>query len=298
MNAVKYFATAALICVLTDPSTRAAEVPEFTSCLEAGKALDALTDGRRTEIGKAVAVQVYDLCRREAARPGASPRAYYHAGRAGQILGRADANGYLETAVKANDVEALKRAAEMWTVPLDPAAPENRRGFDLYERAAEFGDREAGVELGRRTVLGFGTMKRVDQGMAELHALSESGDAGAAYVLATLYGDVLQPVFDEAKAAEMMAIAADRGHPKARAFHLGNRLAATRDPQARDDIVRRIADLYGKGYLEAALVLGRAYADRSGPSFDRERAVAWYCKAGPLGRLPLDEDFGVEVRCP
>lgn len=105
---------------------------------------------------------------------------------------------------------------------------------------------------------------------------------------------------DDAKAQRMLLDAAETNHPLAtmwlaRCFSRGRMLFDADSAQAQTlargtvDVIRRLAD---EGSVEAAFLLGSAYAEGLGVTPDAVKAVEWYHKAGERGHVLAQHNLG------
>ena len=130
------------------------------------------------------------------------------------------------------------------------------------------------------------------QALADLRARAEAGDAGAQFILGSMYviGDSVPP--DAAEAVAWYRRAAEQGHAAAQ-INLGAMYAEGRgvppDAAAAVAWYRRAAE---QGHATAQTNLGAMYEQGRGVPPDAAAAVAWYRRAAEQGHARAQYNLG------
>lgn len=160
------------------------------------------------------------------------------------------------------------------------------RAFSYYARASQAGNVLGKLRAGEMTLLGRGTNRDVESGLAQMNALAKDGDSDALNLLGALYqrgiGGLLQA--DPARAYGYFSKSSDAGSVigSVRAGEMMVRGQGTAKNVASGlALVRAAADA---GSSDALMSLGTLMADGSTGTFDAPEAVRAYEKAAVLGR--------------
>ncbi|AWC24556.1 Putative beta-lactamase HcpC precursor [Aminobacter sp. MSH1] len=181
--------------------------------------------------------------------------------------------------------DALVRLGDLYSRN-GSVASELPRAFSYYVRASQAGNIVGKLRVGEMTLLGRGTNRDVDAGLAQMNALADDGDPEALNLLGALYqrgiGGLLQA--DPARAYGYFSKSADAGNVigSVRAGEMMVRgQGTTKNVVDGLALVRAAADA---GSSEALMSLGTLMADGSTGAFDAPEAVRAYEKAAVLGR--------------
>jgi TPR repeat protein len=169
-------------------------------------------------------------------------------------------------------------------------ARDDKRAFELFEKAAEAGHRRAQLNLGTLYFRGQGVARDLVQARAWLEKAASDNDPYALYALARAMGEGDGPIApDPVRAADLLRRAAERGHPLAAlryALALNDGYGVKRDQAAAQ---RWLLHLSSSGYPEAALAIGDISArtptsrDKAANELAVQTAVRWYEQAARAG---------------
>lgn len=164
--------------------------------------------------------------------------------------------------------------------------------FPLLLEAAEDGDAEAQVYVGRSYTYGHGVEKDDDEAFRWFQAASDQGHPGGFSGLGYHYSEGKAVEQDYSKALRWTRLAAQRGDARGQnnlGYILANGEGVEQDDAEAVRWYRRAAD---QGYAQAQVNLGFMYDVGRGVEEDDAEAVAWYRKAAEQGDARAQSNLG------
>ncbi|MBX9944814.1 MAG: sel1 repeat family protein [Reyranella sp.] len=204
----------------------------------------------------------------------------------------------IQQSADAGSAEGLHRLALVFAHGEGGTPRNDARAAELFERAAEKGNRRAQLNLGTLYLRGQGVPRDLIQARAWLEKAAAGGDPYALYALGRAMSEgAANAPGDQVRAADLYRRAAEKGHPQAAMRYgllLGEGIGIKRDTAAAH---RWLVQAQENGVPEATLALGDMLArtpasrDKAANEKTLRLAISWYEVAAqggvPSGQFKL-----------
>lgn len=293
---------AVMLLVTASVPGKADDVPQFTSCHEAGASYKDLSFREKRAQGELFLDQVMQLCKAAVATDPADKRALYYYGLANSA--RSDnGGGYILRAMRLGDVEALMHVSNQLWDEQDPESEAARKALDLMSQAAKSGNSKARVSLAVMLIRGQGTAKDLSKAFTILGEEAQRGNGSAHFFLATSLDKTDRPSPMGLSKMQHLRVGSDLGFAPAKAM-LGFFLAEESDSsEGRKEGERLMAEAAATGDFTAMLNLAHYYIS-TGDGFvgpdgrDVRQGIFWFCEIGEKGERIMQEYLGETYKCP